>query len=1430
MSTPFARASSNLGPWLLGVLTLLLSACGGGGESASGTEAVQGARRSTLAATVGAVFINEVNTSNWKGTADEDGDFEDWVELYNSGTQTVDLAGYGLSNKTKSPFRWVFPTGAVIQPGQHLRVWLSGKDRAVVGAPFHASFNLDNGADPLTLYAPNGTAAGQLMDSATPPLMRADSSWCRMPSGDITSPFGHCAAPTPGAANAGAFDAALLSAPTLSVSSGFYAAAQTVTMTGPAGAEIRYTLDGSEPTAGSTLYAGPVTVSSSASLRAAAFAAGRLPSLITTQQYIIDAAIATRYAGQRTVLVTLPPEDAARYNAADKAWSGHSVVEMFDTNRALAFRGEAESSVGGQEGSTHWPQLSMNVKFRDAFGTKSVKYAPWPEKPLVTTVRRFRLRNGGNDWPITHLRDQFTQSLSDISGNLYGSSTTVAMFLNGKYYAMMDLREREDETLVEANLGIDKDFVDFIADPLYNTQDIKNGGDAALANYKTLHQFVTGNSMATTANYEKAKTMMNMESYAHDMALHMYVVNLDWPNNNVHTWRTPAIDGLWNWQAHDMDQAFGLLSNSTPTTDMYSVWRNKMQGTELVLALLQNPEFRKLYINTLADQMNTTLTPAYAKARLDVMSAEMRPYVADQWASQSWTGLSQSNWEGYLVTLKGFLDARPDNHDQHTRTYFGLSARKAVTLAVNDPAMGTVQVNTVKLSRFLTSASSTWVGKYYPEVPVTLKAVPKPGYVFVGWQGDSTSTDPSLTWSPTTDASYTAVFAASSSVGAPSITAVPAQTFYTGDRVNLRVSATDPQGLPLTYTAKSLPSGLSMYSGNGRIFGQISTPGSYSTTVTVTNGKTSSTSTITWTVSNRLVGATNLPPVIAQPAAQATQAGTTGSLQILGSDPEGSSLTYSASGLPAGLTLSPTTGLISGTPTTAGTYTVQITAADAGGATASTSFIWTITPANQAPVIQAVAAQSTTVGTSVSVNLKASDPDGGALTWSATGLPTGLSLSSTGQITGTPTTAGTSAVQVTVKDPQGASASTSFTWTVTAANQPPVMQSLAAQTHRAGTSVMLALPVWDPEGGALTCSATSVPAGLTLNASTCVFSGKPTTAGTLTVVAKVTDAAGASASTSFNWTILSAVQNASFESPVLAVGSYQTGSIPGWTTSGSAFVSATNSTFTKSAPAPVDGVQVLGLQNSGRASQSMQLRPGDTLRFRATQRVNYRTGLQGIGVYVNGAQQGAMLTPASGSWTTFSVPVSVSSVANYTVELRGMYSGFLVDRTALIDAIEIVQALPYDLPNGSFEYPVLAVGSFKYAPAAPGWTFVSAAAVSTVGSAFTSGAPAPVNGNQVGVLQLTGILRQTVSVQPGDVLRLRATQRVNHNTGAQTLAVFINGVQQGSVLTPASGSWSSFDVPLSVMATGSVTLEIRGMTSGAGEDRSAFVDQVQIVR
>jgi subtilase family serine protease len=215
---------------------------------------------------------------------------------------------------------------------------------------------------------------------------------------------------------------------------------------------------------------------------------------------------------------------------------------------------------------------------------------------------------------------------------------------------------------------------------------------------------------------------------------------------------------------------------------------------------------------------------------------------------------------------------------------------------------------------------------------------------------------------------------------------------------------------------------------------------------------------------------------VTNPGSQTGKVGTAASLQIAATDSaSGQTLTYSATGLPAGLSINSTTGLISGTPTTAGSNSVTVTAKDTTGATGSASFTWTINAATGNTVtVTNPGSQSGTVGTAASLQIKATDSASGqTLTYSATGLPAGLSINpSTGLITGTPTTAATNSVTVTAKDTTGATGSASFTWTIKSATSGCTASQLLFNPGFETGSIS----PWSASAGVLADTADGVPA------------------------------------------------------------------------------------------------------------------------------------------------------------------------------------------------------------------------------------------------------------------------------------------------------------------------------------------------------------------
>lgn len=186
------------------------------------------------------IVINEFMSSNVLTLADEDGDFEDWVELHNTGATPVSLAGYGLSDDPTEPFKWVFPD-VDIASGAYMLVWASGKDRVIPGH-LHTNFSIKAGGETLLLTDPFTVTA----DQVAPVALMDDISYGRQPDGANDWFFFDQA--TPGSSNITTGYVALLDPPAFSQAGGFFTEAFSLTLSHAApGVAIIYTLDGSLP-------------------------------------------------------------------------------------------------------------------------------------------------------------------------------------------------------------------------------------------------------------------------------------------------------------------------------------------------------------------------------------------------------------------------------------------------------------------------------------------------------------------------------------------------------------------------------------------------------------------------------------------------------------------------------------------------------------------------------------------------------------------------------------------------------------------------------------------------------------------------------------------------------------------------------------------------------------------------------------------------------------------------------------------------------------------------------------------------------------------------------------------------------------------------------------------------------------------------------
>ncbi|MCX6953921.1 MAG: putative Ig domain-containing protein, partial [Verrucomicrobia bacterium] len=255
-------------------------------------------------------------------------------------------------------------------------------------------------------------------------------------------------------------------------------------------------------------------------------------------------------------------------------------------------------------------------------------------------------------------------------------------------------------------------------------------------------------------------------------------------------------------------------------------------------------------------------------------------------------------------------------------------------------------------------------------------------------------------------------------------------------------------------------------------------------------------------VSNLVVlSVTGAAPVITN--SPLTAAGTVGTPFSFTITASGSPTSYAASPLPAGLSIAAATGAITGTPTTVGTTSVLLGATNATG-TGNATLTITVAAAGVAPIItNSPLTAGATVGTQFSLTITAS---GSPTSYAASPLPAGLSIvAATGAITGTPTTAGTTAVLLGATNATGTGNAT-LTITVAAAGvAPSITNSPLTAGGTLGTPFSFTITA---SGSPTSYSATPLPAGLSIVAATGAITGTPTTVGTTAVLLGATNATG----------------------------------------------------------------------------------------------------------------------------------------------------------------------------------------------------------------------------------------------------------------------------------------------------------------------------------
>src|SRR5664279_5324579 len=257
-----------------------------------------------IASAASSVVISEFMAINNTTLADEDGSYSDWIELYNSSTNTVDLGGWYLADYATNLTHWKFPS-TNLGSSQFMVVFASNKDRRVPGAPLHTNFKLSGSGDYLALVLPDGVTKASEFAPAFP-QQYADISYGYVMTGAgvMTGPATYLDPPTPGTWNNSSGSPGVPPPVTFLPPSGVYKS-NTLPVTlacTSSSAIIHYTLDGSTPGTNSPLYTKAILFTTNTVLRAAAELAG-VSGPVTAANYILLDSSVTNFTSNLPLVI-----------------------------------------------------------------------------------------------------------------------------------------------------------------------------------------------------------------------------------------------------------------------------------------------------------------------------------------------------------------------------------------------------------------------------------------------------------------------------------------------------------------------------------------------------------------------------------------------------------------------------------------------------------------------------------------------------------------------------------------------------------------------------------------------------------------------------------------------------------------------------------------------------------------------------------------------------------------------------------------------------------------------------------------------------------------------------------------------------------------------------------------------------------------------
>lgn len=498
--------------------------------------------------------------------------------------------------------------------------------------------------------------------------------------------------------------------------------------------DIRYTLDGSEPSASSNLLNGAIWIGEGTQLQSnidliptmiregekehqrlawkrperglprytllkvRSFKNGEASSEVFAYRYIVqphtvpviavEANHSALFSFENGMLV--PGKVVADSGWSDAYWPNgnfrqgyktNADIRYYETDGQLAFSGPIELKLHGQV-VTSTPNKCFRFSAKKKLGMPKFEHPIFPNLELPW-VKKFVARNSGNDFSDAFCRDVLVNRIvADMDVETMGSRPVV-MYLNGVYWGLFHQREKYDRHYFESHFGIEKEDLNLIE--LCGTSAIVGSTDDYL-----MMVYYTGSNDPSDPNYlTEVEKYMDVDSYIDYLLTEFYFCNMDWPGNNVKIWRTNAPESRWRWLILDFDMSMGFgTPKAIGKVDFNMLawvhgeygtddWRVGGCATRVMTKMLANKEFLERFNQRYVELSTSNFSSDFIVGKIDALEAEYMPEMSLQVARWGYPA-SIEDWQASLEELREFARKRPQHFEEHLNSFLNAALGDSV--------------------------------------------------------------------------------------------------------------------------------------------------------------------------------------------------------------------------------------------------------------------------------------------------------------------------------------------------------------------------------------------------------------------------------------------------------------------------------------------------------------------------------------------------------------------------------------------------------------------------------------------------------------------------------------------------------------------------------------------------------------------------------